>query len=782
VHIIYQRSQKRFKKLFTFQTFEQIFDPTLLENVPNAQKTDIHGTIYDTTGERKGFVIQTHIPIDIDQVHDPVHIPLVLEKTALVFGIPSKHWTVVWSGRGIHLYVKLAQPITTTSFFEAQRAYYNNFAKTLEASLTPLVEGISVDTNVFAKNQLMRMPYSLNSKAQPEHNQAYVHQMGSGEGIQFFTATNQVQGRSAESSNPPTTMEQPTTLSRSMLKKMKLIKVDDKAVEEGCGFLQYCKANQDKLDEPTWYAMLSLVGRFEDKNKIHEYSKNHPDYSHGDCEAKREQALNASGPRLCESIARDFAPDICLNCPHFETEIVTPLQIKAEDFIATEETGFHDVIVDKKGKTTYKLNIHDLYLAFKRDNPYLWVPERQEMYTYKDNYWSPLHIDFSKDYCEEKVRPYPKNAQVQEFLGKLKRKHLFSLVDIREIEERPLINLNNGLFDFKTKERYPHDKDHHQFHKLPFDYAPTAQCPRYDQFLDEVCESDPHKIRILWEFLAVTIARIPSNVTQKALLLVGDGSNGKSVYLHIVKKLIGKEFYAALPMKRESYREFSLDQLYGKFANVSEEADELAHNLLGGDFKNIISGGDVLASKKGQDPYFFVPNAKYFIACNSIPRTMDTSSAVSRRLLVVNFNRKFYGKDKDPNLHKKLEAELSGIFNKCLFYLEEFNARGGFLEAGSIKLAAERYKKDSNSLANFMESCIQKVDQDNPDYYYVYSMTDLYEKYIEFCEIMGIRPLERIKLSRHIKDNFEVKPFLCKVKKYTVKGIRGFTIDFDNID
>jgi hypothetical protein len=61
-------------------------------------------------------------------------------------------------------------------------------------------------------------------------------------------------------------------------------------------------------------------------------------------------------------------------------------------------------------------------------------------------------------------------------------------------------------------------------------------------------------------------------------------------------------------------------------------------------------------------------------------------------------------------------------------------------------------------------------------------MTDLYEKYIEFCEIMGIRPLERIKLSRHIKDNFEVKPFLCKVKKHTVKGIRGFTIDFDNID
>ena len=98
-----------------------------------------------------------------------------------------------------------------------------------------------------------------------------------------------------------------------------------------------------------------------------------------------------------------------------------------------------------------------------------------------------------------------------------------------------IINVKNGLLNMKTGERLPHSPDYLSLNQLPIRYNPEAKAPKFDKFLSEVFY--PEQIRTAKEIIAYTFIR--KNIFQYWFVLIGNGGNGKNVFIGIVSRLHG---------------------------------------------------------------------------------------------------------------------------------------------------------------------------------------------------------------------------------------------------
>ena len=95
--------------------------------------------------------------------------------------------------------------------------------------------------------------------------------------------------------------------------------------------------------------------------------------------------------------------------------------------------------------------------------------------------------------------------------------------------------MQNGIFDLDKRELEPHNPDEIFLRQIPVAYDPEAKCPEVSNFLSSVVGSEEDlKVLIEW----VGYCMIPDTRQQKALMLQGTGSNGKSVFLNFVNEFM----------------------------------------------------------------------------------------------------------------------------------------------------------------------------------------------------------------------------------------------------
>ena len=94
-----------------------------------------------------------------------------------------------------------------------------------------------------------------------------------------------------------------------------------------------------------------------------------------------------------------------------------------------------------------------------------------------------------------------------------------------------------------------HSPAHRARISAPFVYEPTARIERFMHFLDDVFAGDSdaeQKKQILQEHAGAAILGIAPRY-EVALVLVGDGANGKSTYIKLVRRLIAAEAVTSIP-------------------------------------------------------------------------------------------------------------------------------------------------------------------------------------------------------------------------------------------
>jgi putative DNA primase/helicase len=272
-----------------------------------------------------------------------------------------------------------------------------------------------------------------------------------------------------------------------------------------------------------------------------------------------------------------------------------------------------------------------------------------------------------------------------------------------------VLNVQNGLLDVRTREMKPHSPEFLSAIQLPVTFDPEARCPAWEQFVSEVFPEDSEAIA--WEIPAWLMT--PVNDIQKAVLLLGEGSNGKSTYLRGCMAFVGRKNTAALSLHRLEQDKFSVARLVGKLANICPDlpTDHLASTST---FK-ALTGNDVLpAEYKFKDSFEFVPFCKLIFSANRPPRSDDATHGFFRRWQVVPFSRSFEEGAKETKRPEELDAcladpaELSGVLNKALQALAKLR-EDGFTQSESMRQAWDEFRNVTDPLAVWLEQFTTRI-------------------------------------------------------------------------
>jgi P4 family phage/plasmid primase-like protien len=357
-------------------------------------------------------------------------------------------------------------------------------------------------------------------------------------------------------------------------------------------------------------------------------------------------------------------------------------------------------------------------------------------------------------------RPYPRSSIFQIGVHTLKEvaqpdwiekgiKLLAGLVN-RKQEEWPgqgdLVNCLNGMVDPKTKTLLPHDPAYGSKTQVPCRFDKEARPERWLRFLPEVFPEDfgVQKAWVLQQFSGYCL--LQDCRYQCALFLYGTGANGKSTVLNTLEAMVGRENTATLTISDLGQR-FQLQFLEGKLINIATETNTKDPTSTE-QFKQAVGGDPMRCERKYGDPYSFRPFAKFLIAMNEPPIIPDKSFGFSRRIIVLNFSRRFREDEMDRQLGDKLAAEKDGIFTWAIEGLYFILGTKGFNLTSRVTEDTKNLITTMNPLLLYIdECCILGENCKVPT-------SELYEHYKNWCREGGNRALSRNRFYDQILMNF----------------------------
>lgn len=313
-----------------------------------------------------------------------------------------------------------------------------------------------------------------------------------------------------------------------------------------------------------------------------------------------------------------------------------------------------------------------------------------------EDYWNTINPEFPLTHIPKATIKY-----VNEVLAYIRAYTHIPREDMED-DKGNYINLKNGLFNLDTWKLEPHDPNFKSIRQVPVNYNENSQCPQINKFLkDIVAEPD---INLLCEIAGYCLTTDCSQ--QKAFMLYGVGSNGKSVFLALLESLIGGENTSAESLQKLEFDKYRTAKLYGKLVNICGDIPYSKMHKLDV-FKKLVSGLDLIdGENKYQDSFVFRNTAKLVFSANVLPEGKKDKSYY-RRWILIQFPNNFEGEKEDKNLIEKLQdpEELSGFLNLALQGLKRLRENGHFSNSKSTEDTRKEYELNSNPIEAFMDEC-----------------------------------------------------------------------------
>ena len=380
---------------------------------------------------------------------------------------------------------------------------------------------------------------------------------------------------------------------------------------------------------------------------------------------------------------------------------------------------------------------HDRFAEYlKRDSHIAKINGR--LHIYQDGIYTPSTEAIEKAMVT--LIPFLKDAQRKETL-----KQLNLICDTRQPASPELLAFSNGLYNIRDGSFKEFTPDVVITNKIPWPYNPAAHDDLLDHTLNRLACDDPEVRALLEEMVGYCMYR--RNELGKAFILIGDKSNGKSTFLHVVKNLLGDQNIASLDLKELGDR-FKTAELFGKLANIGDDigSDYVANVAT---FRKLVTGERVSAERKGQDPFEFDSFAKLLFSANAIPRLgrSKESFSIMRRLVIVPFDAKFTSDDPDfnPNIRYDLQDQtaMEYMIQLGLGGLKRVLKNKDFTKSKDVERTIEEYRIESNPLLSFLDEVGTDAVVNEP-------VKAVYFKYREFCITNQFEPLNRIEFSRQV--------------------------------
>ena len=318
------------------------------------------------------------------------------------------------------------------------------------------------------------------------------------------------------------------------------------------------------------------------------------------------------------------------------------------------------------------------------------------------------------------------------------------------------ISLKNGVLWVGNSKRIllPNSPVYGFTYNIPVEYNPEAKCHKIMKFLREITSNEDD---------ATVLREIPALCLMEeqypySYMLVGSGANGKTTYLNLLMRFLGKENVSNLALQDLNSR-FRLYRLVGKLANICGDIPETAISDTGtGIFKMLTGGDPVTVEKKFKEPFEYYNRAVMVFSANKLPEVKDMTDAFWRRWMLIKFPYKF--KD-NPNLLDELSTpeELSGFLNEIINSINKIREKGITISQ-STKELKEEWLKRANSVYAFARDMLIR-DKDN-----MIPNDEMYAAYRQYCDDNDFTTYTKKHFSQELE---RLVPFVRRDRK-RVKG------------
>lgn len=330
------------------------------------------------------------------------------------------------------------------------------------------------------------------------------------------------------------------------------------------------------------------------------------------------------------------------------------------------------------------------------------------------------------------------------------------------------INVKNGLLDPVTRELLPHTPTYFSTSQAPFDYNPTATCPKFEIFIKTITQKNEGSNIMLKDMFGYTIAT-NGNPRHKVFYLYGAvARNGKSTVGKIESGLVGDSNVSNLSIADIASSSLSvIEPIIGKQLNFSDEGS--ATYLDSSRFTSISAEGSTQISPKYKPAFSYKVRCKFLVTCNTLPKFQD-SKGMENRMIIIPFTYQIPEMERVDEYDKVLlEEEGSGILNWALDGADELRARGTFYISKDSKAALEENKQASSSLRAFLFHTydFETITKESVK---LRTEDDLYEAYGNFCIKTKHLSCTLMKFSRDLKTFSEETGFI----EQNTTGISGY--------
>lgn len=299
--------------------------------------------------------------------------------------------------------------------------------------------------------------------------------------------------------------------------------------------------------------------------------------------------------------------------------------------------------------------------------------------------------------------------------------------------DRDLIAVNNGIFDYETKQLMPFSPNYIFMSKSRVNYNDraynvTIHNPNdntdwdVEGWMDDLSD-DPEIVHVLWQVLGAII-RPHVSWNQAAWLYSESGNNGKGTLCVLMQQLCGEGSYTSLKLSEMS-KDFALEPLIRSSAIITDENDVGAYIDKAANLKSLVTGDSVTINRKFKQGITYKFHGFMVQCMNEMPRIKDKSDSFFRRQLFIPFTKCFTGKErkyiKDDYLRRPevLEYVLYKVLNMDYYSFDMPKA---------CQKALNEYKEYNDPVRQFFHEVVVEAEWDVLPFKLLY---DLYKQWFK---------------------------------------------------
>lgn len=204
------------------------------------------------------------------------------------------------------------------------------------------------------------------------------------------------------------------------------------------------------------------------------------------------------------------------------------------------------------------------------------------------------------------------------------------------------INFANGFMN-RDKQLVAHAPEQGMTYTLPFQYRPelAGKMPIFNSYLESVWGKDEdfeEKKLALKQAICTTLFGV-GPAYQRAVLLYGAPSSGKSVLMKVLMAMVPKHAVSAISPYKWSTDQYAAAEFSEKLLNFCGELSESQY--IESDIFKLIVDGTTMDARRPYGQFFkFDPRCVHWFCSNYLPKSRDITDGFNRRWLILSFNHK----------------------------------------------------------------------------------------------------------------------------------------------